>query len=64
MARIGIESGKQCWSHIEIKDLLEAEGFQFVDMLPLVQKYQPAMRVDCQKHARKNHSYLWIARLR
>ena len=51
MARIGIESGKQCWSHIEIKDLLEAEGFQIVDMLPLVQMYQPAMRVDYQKHA-------------
>ena len=58
-----IESGKQCWSHIEIKDLLEAEGFQIVDLLPLVQKYQPAMRVDYQKHARKNHSSLWVARL-
>jgi len=59
-----IESGKQCWSHIEIKDLLEAEGFEVVDLLSLVQKSQPAMRVDYQKHARKNHSYLWVARLR
>ncbi len=69
MARIGIESGKQCWSHIEIKDLLEAEDFQIedfqiVDLLSLVQKTQPTMRVDYQKHARKNHSYLWVARLR
>ncbi len=59
-----IESGKQCWSHIEIKDLLEADGFQIVDLLSLVQKTQPTMRVDYQKHARKNHSYLWVARLR
>ncbi len=59
-----IESGKQCWSHIEIKDLLEANGFLLEDMLTLVQKSQPAMRLDYQKHARKNHSYLWVAPLR
>ena len=59
-----IESGKQRWSHIEIKEVLEDNGFQLEDMLTLVQKTQPAMRVDYQKHARKNHSYLWVARLR
>ena len=42
---------------------MEAQGVQVVDLLSLVQKTQPTMRVDYQKDARKNHSYLWVARL-
>ena len=59
-----IESGKQRLSHVEIKQLLELSGFEIIDLFVLVQNTIPAMREDYQKSARKNHSYLWLARLK
>lgn len=58
-----IESGRQRLSHIEIIQLLTILGFQVVDLFVLVQNGIPAMRVDYQKSARKNHSYLIVAKL-
>lgn len=50
---------KQCWSHIEIKDMAEAMGLYARDMFILVNTRTPKVHHN-QKHARKNHSYLWI----
>jgi hypothetical protein len=56
-----IESGRQCWSHIEIEQDARDLGFCAVDLFVLV---RPAatVQVKRQLHARKNHSYLWVFR--
>lgn len=59
-----IESAKQKWSHEEIGQLLDLFGFLREDLMVLVQPTQPAQRFSYQHTARKNHSYLLIARLR
>lgn len=59
-----IESGKQRPSYREICGLLETLGFEIADTFVLVQSSIPAMREDYQKTARKNHSYLIIAKFR
>lgn len=59
-----IESGKQCFSHIEIQQLLVIFGFRVLDMFVLKQKSVPAMREAYQKTARKNHSYMYVAEFR
>lgn len=55
-----IESGKQRWVHIELFDLAVGLGMYARDLFVLVQKTRPAIRWPVQKHARKNHSYLWV----
>lgn len=50
---------KQRWSHIEIKDMSEELGLYARDMFILVNTKTPKVHYK-QKHARKNHSYLWI----
>jgi DNA modification methylase len=59
-----IESGKQRMTHIEIINLLELFGYSVIDLFILVQSTVPAMRVNYQKTARKNHSYAIIAEFR
>lgn len=59
-----IESSKQRLSHIEIVNLLELFGFQIKDIFVLVQQSIPAMREQYQLSARKNHSYLIVAKFR
>lgn len=59
-----IESGKQRGSYRELCALLEMLGFEIADTFVLLQKSIPAMREDYQKTARKNHSYLIIAKYR
>lgn len=59
-----IESGKQRGSYREVCSLLELFGFEIADTFVLVQKSIPAMREKYQKTARKNHSYLIIAKFR
>ena len=59
-----IESGKQQMTHCELIDLLKMLGFEIVDMFVLVNGGVPTMRVNYQKTARKNHSYLLIARFK
>jgi hypothetical protein len=57
-----IESGRQCWSHAEVRLAAERCGFLPQDQFFLVTW---ATQVDDrgQKHARRNHSWLWIFRL-
>ena len=57
-----IESGKQNWNHITIKDMAEKKGFYAKDLFIMVQTGVPTMRHNYQLHARKNHSYWWIFR--
>lgn len=59
-----IESGKQRMTHCELIDLLTILGFELIDMFVLVNEGVPTMRVDYQKTARKNHSYLLVARFK
>lgn len=55
-----IQSGKQRWVHIELFDFARDCTFYPRDLFVLVQKTRPAIRWPVQKHARKNHSYLWV----
>lgn len=58
-----IESSKQCMSHIEIHDIAVDElGMVVEDLFVLMQRGKPIVQHKVQKHARKNHSYLWIFR--
>ena len=59
-----IESGKQRFTHVELIHLLGMFGFEAIDKFVLVQNGTPAMRHDYQIHARKNHSYFLVGRLR
>lgn len=59
-----IESGKQRFSHNELMNILETLGFGLVDLFVLVNEGVPTMRENYQKTARKNHSYLIIAKFR
>lgn len=55
-----IESGVQRWSHIEIYECARKLGFFVKDLFVLMQKAPPVIQYPEQKHARKNHSYLWV----
>lgn len=56
-----IESSKQKISHIEIHDIAVKElKMQVEDLFILTQKVDPVIQYKNQKHARKNHSYLWV----
>lgn len=57
-----IEASKQRWSHIEIWQLAMELGFEGVDLFVLHRHGKPMLRDKRQKHARKNHSFLWIFR--
>lgn len=54
-----LESSIQRWSHIEILLMANKMGLYAKDLFVLTQK-APALIQHKQKHARKNHSYLWI----
>jgi hypothetical protein len=55
-----IESGFQRWSHIEIYDIATSLGFYGKDFFVLKPPSNPGIQYKKQKHARKNHSYLWV----
>jgi len=59
-----IESGHQCWSHMEITQLLTMFGFSVEDLFVLQQTGQPLQRQEKQFHARKNHSYMIVGKFR
>jgi tRNA G10 N-methylase Trm11 len=59
-----IESGKQRFTSREVMDFMESSGFLIIDVFVLVQSSIPAMRVNYQKSARKNHSYLIVGKYR
>lgn len=59
------ESGKQCFSHVELIQLLTMLGFEVIDLFILQQTSIPLMRKTTpQKSARKNHSHCLVARFR
>jgi hypothetical protein len=56
-----IESSKQYMSHIEVHDIAIREMEMIVkDLFVLTQNAKPCVQFKNQKHARKNHSYLWV----
>jgi DNA modification methylase len=55
-----VQSGKQMWSHIEIYNSALQFGFLAQDLFVFVQRTAPKIQNPSQKHARRNHSYLWI----
>lgn len=55
-----IESGKQRWSHVEIFDVAGEIGFYERDLFVMVQRRDPILQRSEQKHARRNHGYLWV----
>lgn len=57
-----IESGKQQLSHVEIILAAQELGYRVLDLFVLVQPGIPAMRLNYQKSARKNHSYAVVFR--
>ena len=54
-----IESSIQRWSHIELYEIARGMGLYAKDLFILTQNARPYIQ-HVQKHARKNHSYLWI----
>jgi hypothetical protein len=56
-----IESSKMMMSHLEIHDIAIGELKMTVqDLFILLQSKTPVLQHKTQKHARKNHSYLWL----
>lgn len=56
-----IESGRQCWSHVELHADAVNLGYYVKDSFILVPPSRTSMRRwDTQKHARKVHSFLWV----
>lgn len=59
-----IESGRQQWSHIEVLEIARKLGMTGQDLFVLAQHCNPYCQRSGQKHARKNHSYLWVFKKR
>jgi hypothetical protein len=58
-----VESGRQCWSHVELYQIAVAIGFYGQDLFVLTGNAPIAGRwKGKQRHARKAHSYLWVLR--
>ena len=57
-----IESGKNYFDHIVIYNMAIEMGMRVEDLFILTRNGIPLMRHSYQKHARKNHSYLWVFR--
>ncbi len=58
-----IESARQRMSHIEIHDIAVHElGLTVKDLFVVTPKTKPVVQFKRQRHARKNHSYLWVFR--
>ena len=54
-----LAGGAQHWSHIEIEAAATKLGFSGIDLFVLLSYGVPPIQ-HRQKHARKNHSYLWV----
>jgi DNA modification methylase len=57
-----IDSSYQRWSHVEIFLIALQLGFFGKDLFLYTQAQRPTIQQKVQKHARKNHSYLWVFR--
>jgi len=58
------QSNRQCFSHVEILNLMQMFGFQVVDLFVLQQSSLPVMRDGVQKTGRKNQSYFLVGKFR
>ena len=57
-----IESGRQRRSHVEVLSIATEElGMEDQDCFVVV-RGNPILQDKQQKHARKNHSFLWVFR--
>lgn len=56
-----VESGRQCWMHIDIFSIAASLGFFGEDLFVLVTTISVTDRRR-QQHARKNHSFFWVFR--
>ena len=54
-----IESGRQRWTHIEIREIARRLNMVAQDLFILIRQHPPLIQWR-QKHARKNHSYMWV----
>lgn len=59
-----IKLSVQKWSHIEIYNNALNLGFYAKDLFVLHQQNKPVVQIKTQKHARKNHSYLWVFKIK
>lgn len=57
-----VESGKQRWQHVIIYEFATRQLGMIGKDLFVVARTNVVMRHTYQRHARKNHSYLWIFR--
>lgn len=58
-----VESGEQCWTHLDIMSNLRTCGIPVVDLFILVKKGQLVGHNHArQAHARRNHSYFIVAK--
>lgn len=55
-----IESARQRWSHIEVYDIARRLSMVIQDLFVLTQKQNPTIQSTDQRHARRNHSYMWV----
>jgi len=55
-----VESSIQRWGHVEIYEMALEIGLYAKDLFILTQSSKPIIQHKNQKHARKNHSFLWI----
>jgi len=55
-----VESGYQRWSHIELYLIAIELGLYAKDLFVLTPSNKPVIQRKNQKHARKNHSYLFV----
>lgn len=58
-----VESGEQCWNHLDIMSNLRSCGIPVIDLFILVKKGQLVGHNHAnQQHARRNHCYFVVAR--
>jgi DNA modification methylase len=55
-----IESSRQRWSHLEIKEIAEQLGFYAKELFVVVPKSRTYYQRQAKHHACRIHSYLWI----
>jgi hypothetical protein len=57
----GMESGRQCWLHLDVHTIAMRLGLTARDLFILAPRGGTTLnRWDSQHHARKVHSYLWV----
>jgi hypothetical protein len=55
-----VESGNQRRSHIEVYEIARRSGMVDQDLFVLTRRHTPLIQSPKQRHARKNHSFMWL----